>query len=613
VFGQFPRDRAYNQPLWDGDPTVCSSTVVLTREKGQIIAIGYADGLVRLHSVESATLVHEFTLGNLVDRIWWVRDAHDDVSDDNDGIVEKLPRLPPLNMKNNGATSIFAKRMSDSGEESHIIGPMSLLLVSTLQDRIFRLHLSLFGIFHVGYLPLKLANLVQAGLDNDKLILLESEGLSKVDLGLVRTKRTEMKRLARQGTMFNMLATYLSQSISHLEQEARGFIGLATKYVGFFDDLVLQSGQDTTSKLELIRAIVVGKRSEMVDKFLGEELGERVLKQWERSVDASVAGMARWNAEYCQPCCGRILLHLSNLRGLARRQERFEDMGISLQEVDECIANVYILQRRLKQVDQIALNYLAGFRPFMSWMMVGCLELSEHSELPIVIGDELEMVDFIETALKGDSLEPFFKGDEALKATCNLISSKLTTIMSKPAESICKSINSKQLVPMQPIPNGMTCGEGIYALRLEGNLTIARLTDEESFVITKEQVTDYISSAFNIRRDHLRQLVLKEASFFDDSYLVVLVDWTPDEECPEDVEFLPEQALLLVDHDETLNDKEMQVIGKVLFAHAHQDEQMLVNLQVNPSRKLVSLLGDERRRIVLVDVEGEETRQTLEK
>ncbi|OUM70451.1 hypothetical protein PIROE2DRAFT_1311 [Piromyces sp. E2] len=254
-----------------------------------------------------------------------------------------------------GTTLLSEKIRSDDDK-------IDILLIC---DNKGHLHMSVFGLFYLGSIDInkdtkyniKNPYIVSSYLSNDlhyiSLIVISADSENDILSGRLEnelndcstgSKEYDLKSISNKYKLYKMtfdtviifnkkkkvksLAIKLGNIVSHISYIYGGIKNMKSEYEGKvkitndnlkkFSEVMEDFAVFTPPITEFIITFVTGLPTQSVRHYLSNELREKGLKNWERTLDVTYSNIQKLIIEFVQPGCERLLFYLSDLLGFCK-------------------------------------------------------------------------------------------------------------------------------------------------------------------------------------------------------------------------------------------------------------------------------------------------------
>ncbi|KAI1004846.1 hypothetical protein K3495_g3376 [Podosphaera aphanis] len=407
--------RVYGRSQKDDNPRVES---IQWKPNGQLFAIAWSNGAVRLISAESCKVVHEYSTGDHVAGVtcmqWCLNEANKTPSYANPFKSHKFPpsdsqkdeeflgdlsswnlpiclslidvevSLPKLSILPRGGSSedIFCSRSSlDAIFDPHDSTDSNIVDVMIIGTKEGRIHISIYDSFFIGSfdspvfnegIPAFLVLHATYNRSSTHVLLMKDpnkDDLSFVtmDLGFISSSSGCLPLLASRSTTLQNLLRYIHQTQLLMLAEWKSTQDLPERFLRNINE-TLSERYHCDIVQALYRSVATGHTFSPVKEWLVDELSERGLKRWEKAVMTGLENLKRIVHENMFPALERFSLILSRFSGIAKFQDSEDTAIFTNHQIDILIDSVacfhLISSRILIQVtDEIEL-----FTSFIAWL-----------------------------------------------------------------------------------------------------------------------------------------------------------------------------------------------------------------------------------------------------
>ncbi|KAF9112171.1 Anaphase-promoting complex subunit 4 [Mortierella sp. AM989] len=337
----------------------------------------------------------------------------------------------------------LAEKMDEPDEESSDI--MNILFIG---DNKGRFKLRLFGGFETGPVSLlellglygvkdlKSLNILKADIQLDlseiTVIVLgschpptvaESEQCGQLVLQVTITSELlykhsrEIRVLGLKKRPVNNLLNYLSDGLQVMQAEFRKVHQLAQDCVESIQQSLDDNGEMTTPTYEFLQLLMTGHPSPSLDKYLQQDLRRHGLRRWDKSAKTAYGGIQRVAFECLLPACEQLLIHLSDILGCGRWDERYKPLELKEALIYNCIKIVGDFMGMLERLFSVLKAEMKQFHEFENWLE-HVLELLQPTIRDDEQGDDTQrkfppidyagVSEFLQSGLNSKNLESFF-------------------------------------------------------------------------------------------------------------------------------------------------------------------------------------------------------------
>ncbi|KAL5354579.1 hypothetical protein ACLOAV_000668 [Pseudogymnoascus australis] len=335
------------------------------KPNGQLIAIAWSDGTVRLIGAESNKTVHQVTVSEEEDTevtcLAWTsysaaskslgdilaeasplwKSATGGGTKGKSAQLLDLPRdlaaidiessLPKLSVLPSGGTTedIFSSRASldalfrpfDPADNDSI----SIMVVGTSTGHI---HLSIFDSFHASHPQSSTHGLLMKSTST----LVGGLFFVPMQLGFLTAESSDLSLLASRSSALQNLLRYIHQVQTLMKAEYQATQELPSRFLGNIDETLAEHG-DWTIAPALYHQVVTGHTLPEVKEWLVDELAERGHKRWDKTLTTSLATLLKLTHSHLLPALERAALLLSRLHGLASYHSPSAPLGFSAPQI----------------------------------------------------------------------------------------------------------------------------------------------------------------------------------------------------------------------------------------------------------------------------------------
>ncbi|ORX86849.1 hypothetical protein BCR32DRAFT_264741, partial [Anaeromyces robustus] len=455
------------QKVWSINSTLCQTSIEW-RPDGKIIAIGYIDGSLKLIDVETSQIAYStpyYVENSYITSMTWMEEKNKNINintllktsslENYLPILSRIPNSQQFNIKpysgeifsNNSkmGTSLLSEKIKNDDDKLDIL---------LLCDNKGHFHLSVFGLFYLGSITLskdtkyKIKNpyIVSSYLSNDfhylSLIVISADSEDDILSGKLENELNnnlsskDLKSLNKKYKLYKMtfdtvlifkkknkiksLAIKLENIVSHLSYIYTGIKNMKSEYEGKvkitndnlkrFGEIMEDFGVFTPPITEFMITFVTGLPTQSVRYYLSDELKERGLKNWERTLDVTYANIQKLIIEYVQPGCERLLYYLSDMLGFCKWDEHFSSLGVSETDIKIFIILTGSLIGVLEEMSIEIKKLRKNLKSFFTWLQSIFNKMINEEAKPPIIDDTKGILDFLHTAFSntGNILDSYF-------------------------------------------------------------------------------------------------------------------------------------------------------------------------------------------------------------
>ncbi|KAI9009152.1 anaphase-promoting complex, cyclosome, subunit 4-domain-containing protein [Hyaloraphidium curvatum] len=414
------------------------------RPDGRGLAVGCSDGSVRLLDLETSDVLFKFKVqdsdsmdidapGGAVVSMSWQEDKRAAANPSSvlfrgsGDFLGSLPALAPLSHQRVSSTVFKSESttfMPTESEDSATGLKMNLLVVATASGA---LHSRVYGTLPIGQGRLGMA---VVGCDAQSPAMLADRFLQalsrRVDVssdlafvwvtseyeigdgkpgrsvvldvaptGLDAAKKTELLAVADKTETLNNLLRYIDSVVKIAAEEHGKMADTTNGYWKKFDEVLYDHGASTNPTKELKHLMATGKRTESIELFLTQHVGDRGIRIWEKAVEQASSSIKTHVVEFLRPACERLYAALSELASIAGWKRTFGRLKIDVSDIrklsDLCSRMLFACQTLALALEQSSMGLLQLIR----WLKTGKLALRIAQQrfmvlCPSVLDDTVE-------------------------------------------------------------------------------------------------------------------------------------------------------------------------------------------------------------------------------
>ncbi|PVH86890.1 hypothetical protein DL98DRAFT_449113 [Cadophora sp. DSE1049] len=403
------------------------------KPNGQLLAIAWSDGSVRLVSAESSKIVLQFSAGDNVGGVtclswatntiyrpssssskknvesWGSFLATDgDLSDEKApldlpqdlsliDIEISLPKLSVLAAAGN-SEDVFSSRSSldslfrpfDPKDNTSV----NVMVVGTKGGNI---HLSIYDSFEIGSFltPVTIAGVPchlsrhashQDSSTHALLMELPESGKSlyfvPMDLRFISASSEYLSLLASRSTALNNLLRYIHQVQVLMISEWKSTQELPSRFLQNINETLAEKGDNRDIVQALYHSVATGHTFPSVREWLVDELSERGHKRWDKAVTTGLENLRRLVHENMLPALERCSIILSRFLGIVKFQGSNSTMGFTSQQINLVMDTVACLHLVSSKILIQVVDELELFSSFSTWLRHEIDRLASDSSLP---------------------------------------------------------------------------------------------------------------------------------------------------------------------------------------------------------------------------------------
>ncbi|KAK7790646.1 hypothetical protein R5R35_006539 [Gryllus longicercus] len=408
VRGEVALHRLTWQKVWSLPPPTEGSTVkgMAWRPDGKVIAIAYSTCEILLVDVENKETLHSAMVDGEVTFVTWAQEK--DHNDSKNILLPKqkdvpkystsdtssnfLPKLPSLSRSFGSVNKCLEENLEDAKKikEQNLL---NILIVGLLNGK---LYLSIFGLFPCGvidlhdYIICKNCKVVDADVSEDLNILYigvlqqkENDGPCELSLVLLDTnilscQAAELHSLALKHGHIASLLGYLSQTMNSITEAWENILVEMDSKLATYASTV----PDGSVSADFLDLLMFGTASDEMEMFLLQDLTEKGLKKLGHSIELSYSNIQKLVLKHLHSVGQSLVYHLAELRGMARRTDRYEILGLSEDGVASSLAAAGAFLVKGAEVQQVIDNSMKNYKIFFRWLYVAILRLSDERVPP---------------------------------------------------------------------------------------------------------------------------------------------------------------------------------------------------------------------------------------
>lgn len=364
-------------------------------------------GDILLIDVENKDTLHTSHVDGEITCINWVQEK--DPSDPKSNLLHKqrntpskytiqdstnnfLPSLPLLSRSFGSVSKSVEENLEDAKkikEQTHL----NILLVGV---NIGKLYLSIFGLFPCGVVDMnncisgRAFSILDADVSDDLNALflvmscwreVDEMKEDKKDLFLVlldtpvlAVHSPELHALALKHGHIVSLLGYLSHTMHSITEAWENILlEMDSKLASYA--ATVPGGSVSADFLDLL---MFGIPSDELEMFLLQDLTEKGLKKLGHSIELSYSNIQRLVLKHLHSVGQSLAYHLAELRGMARRADRYQTLGLQEETVAKSLIAAGAFLVKSAEVQQVIDNSMKNYRVFFRWLFVVILRLTDE-------------------------------------------------------------------------------------------------------------------------------------------------------------------------------------------------------------------------------------------
>jgi hypothetical protein len=132
-----------------------------------------------------------------------------------------------------------------------------------------------------------------------------------------------------------------------------------------------EEGEDkATAESLLLDSLLTGSVDPAVENWIKDSLRERGIKKWRKQCFYSYDHIRHTLFDYLLPACERLILFLTEIRGLGKWKERGPSLGIDADQLDVCVTQVAALTKMANDLIWSLNRQFGLFRYFCTWIEI---------------------------------------------------------------------------------------------------------------------------------------------------------------------------------------------------------------------------------------------------
>ena len=178
--------------------------------------------------------------------------------------------------------------------------------------------------------------------------------------------------LASKSTQLQNLLRYLAQIQTQLAYEVKSAFDLPSKYVRNINESLAEHANGADFVTAAYHLIVTGECIPQLREWLVDEVAERGLKRWEKSVLVGLETMRRIMHECLLPALERCQVVLSRLEGMSRFHKAAVVLGLDTKTLTSVRDTVDCLNLLSHDLLKVVGKEIHEFTAFLKWIRLEC-------------------------------------------------------------------------------------------------------------------------------------------------------------------------------------------------------------------------------------------------
>lgn len=377
------------------------------RPDGKVIAVAYSNSDILLIDVENKETLHTSHVDGEITCINWVQekdpgDPKSSLLHKQKGITNKytiqdstsnfLPKLPLLSRSFGSVNKCIEENLEDAKkikEQTHL----NILLVGVNTGK---LYLSIFGLFPCGVVDMNShvgghsCTILDADVSYNLHVLFillscwkegdqlrdEKKELSLVlfDTSVLAVRSPELHALALKHGHIVSLLGYLSHTMHSITEAWENILlEMDSKLASYA--ATVPEGSVSADFLDLL---MFGIPSDELEMFLLQDLTEKGLKKLGHSIELSYSNIQKLVLKHLHSVGQSLSYHLAELRGMARRTDRYQMLGLQEETVAKSLTATGAFLVKAAEVQQVIDNSMKNYKVFFRWLYVVILRLTDE-------------------------------------------------------------------------------------------------------------------------------------------------------------------------------------------------------------------------------------------
>ncbi|CAH1388695.1 unnamed protein product [Nezara viridula] len=394
VKGEVTLHRLSWQRVWTLSPPGEDISVngIAWRPDGQVIAIGYSNGIVLIVDVENKDIVHKNNYSTSenescsISSICWLEEKSSLTGTNCSNLIQEnaadfLPRLPPISRTFGSINEESNENLEDTKKVS-CQKELNFLVVGFTSGKLF---VTVFGLFECGiiHLPDDLKSnaipvAVEISADLKNIFVLVSNGnclkLIVYDSYVLNSYCKEIYALAYKHGQIMSLMDYLDNTM-HAVCEAYEnilLLDMESKLSHYADSM-----PEGTVSADFLELLMFGHMTDSLESFLLHDLTDKGIKKLRHSIELSHSNIQKLVLKHVQAVGQSIAFHLSELKGMARYTERFQVLGVDEPMVTKSFSEVGSFLVKANEVLLVIDESMKKYKALFKWLYDVILRISD--------------------------------------------------------------------------------------------------------------------------------------------------------------------------------------------------------------------------------------------
>ncbi|XP_021931596.1 anaphase-promoting complex subunit 4 isoform X2 [Zootermopsis nevadensis] len=377
------------------------------RPDGKVIAIAYSNSDILLIDVENKETLHTNHVDGEITCINWVQEK--DPRDPKSGLLHKqkdtAKKYTTQDSTNNYLSTVFFmprcfgsmnKCIEENSEDAKKIKEQTHINILLVGVNTGKLYLSIFGLFPCGVVDMNshigghLCSILDADVSDDLNVLFivlscwkagdeEREGGKEIYLVLFDTPvlavhSPELHALAlKHGHIVSFLGNLSQTMCSITEAWENILLEMDSKLASYA--ATVPEGSVSADFLDLL---MFGIPSDELEMFLLQDLTEKGLKKLGHSIELSYSNIQKLVLNHLHSLGQSLAYHLAELRGMARRTDRYQMLGLQEETVTKSLTAAGAFLVKAAEVQHVIDNSMKNYKVFFRWLYVVILRLTDE-------------------------------------------------------------------------------------------------------------------------------------------------------------------------------------------------------------------------------------------
>ncbi|CAD5111234.1 DgyrCDS564 [Dimorphilus gyrociliatus] len=381
---------------------------------GSVIAIGFLNGFICLHEVESKRRLFRYKVKASITCLYWYGNVQENSYKPpqfpifKDEVSQHLPELSAF-------TKIYGITASEEEQEEweefkqlmHQ-NEFSILLTGTENGAV---HFFTYGVSPLTHIKLnrftkvKVEKILNVHLSQDMKSIsticqvVSEEGLSRIVLvklncGMIEEHEEQIQIIAQKFMNLLMCSQYLKSSLSKIkevfETTTRQMDGKIAKLL---EAKKKAGGGDLVN--DFLRLLLYGTKSDEMEAFFMRDNQERAIKTISRLLESYYSSMHKLLIKHIQSAAEISIYEMEDLRSMSQRVEEFNKLNFDNHLIVKSLKFAFLIHYKANEMSQVINKSTDNSKAFFKWFYNTILRHNEEtgpSELTKMSHQEIDKV-----------------------------------------------------------------------------------------------------------------------------------------------------------------------------------------------------------------------------